>query len=58
MDRKHNIKCSETIPQSTALTVFDPGHNYKLLPALAKNMLQAYFLYASRPLHKGASREP
>ena len=42
------------IPQSAALTVFDPGRNYKLLPALAKNMPQAYFLYASRPLHKGA----
>jgi len=25
-----------------------------LLPALAKNMPQAYFLYASRPLGKGA----
>lgn len=45
---------SKTIPQSTTLTVFDPGHNYKLLPALAKNMPQAYFLYASRPLGKGA----
>jgi len=45
---------ARTIPQSATLSVFDPGRNYKLLPALAKNMPQAYFLYASRPLHKGA----
>ena len=45
---------NKKIPQSASQTVFDPGRNYKLLPALAKNMPQAYFLYASRPLGKGA----
>ena len=33
---------------------FAPGRNYKLLPALAKNVPQAHFLNASRP--PGGSR--
>ncbi|MBR6725750.1 MAG: hypothetical protein IKL81_02040, partial [Clostridia bacterium] len=37
-----------------AVTAFGPGRNHRLLPALAKNMPLAYFLNASRPLHKGA----
>ena len=45
---------NKKIPQSASQTVFDPGRNYKLLPALAKNMPRAYFLYASRPLGKRA----
>ena len=44
----------KTIPQSASLTAFGPGRNRRLLPALAKNMPPAYFLNASRPLHKGA----
>ena len=35
-----------------------PGRNHRLLPALAKNMPPACFLYASRPLHKGAFAIP
>ena len=37
-----------------SVTVFDPGRKYNLLHALAKNMPLAYFLNASRPLHKRA----
>ena len=51
---KRGISLIKKIPQTASQTVFDPGRNYKLLPALAKNMPQAYFLYASRPLGKGA----
>ena len=45
---------AKTIPQSASLTAFGPGRKHGLLPALAKNMPPAYFLNASRPLHKGA----
>ena len=38
------------LPQSPSAPVSDPGHKHGLLPALAKNMPQAYFLNASRPL--------
>ena len=37
------------LPQSPSAPVSDPGHKHGLLPALAKNMPQAYFLNASRP---------
>ena len=46
-----------TIPQSSSMTAFGPGRMHSLLPALAKNMPTAYFLNASRPLHKGAFLE-
>jgi len=45
----------KTIPPSFAPQnpAYGPGRKHSLLPALAKNMPQAYFLNASRPLHKG-----
>ena len=45
---------NKTIPQPPSASAFGPGRNRRLLPALAKNMPPAYFLNASRPLHKGA----
>ena len=41
----------EELPQSSAkLTAYGPGHKHSLLPALAKNIPQVYFLNASRPV--------
>ena len=37
------------LPQSPSAPAFGPGRKHSLLPALAKNMPQAYFLNASRP---------
>ena len=34
----------EELPQSAELTAYGPGRKHSLLPALAKNMPQAYFL--------------
>ena len=42
-----------SIPPSAPQPAFGPGRKHSMLPALAKNMPPAYFLNASRPLHKG-----
>ena len=60
-DKPEFSEGTRVLPQSFSQAIllvkmprFAPGRNYKLLPALAKNVPQAHFLNASRP--PGGSR--
>jgi len=45
-----SLKLDGALCQCAAAPAFGPGCKHSLLPALAKNMPQAYFLNASLPL--------